>query len=483
MKGISIHIDDSNYYTIDSTSFQSPKKRKPLKSVGRLNNYPLLTPQLRHDPGVDIVEPKVFSPHKTRKGFAPRRIEVERKKRTFKNLDITEQLKANGAIDELIAATKYKGNDSVIAMPLSLFDNLDYESRSNEFWSDLIVQSAPKGLNGRAMRVEYDKEGEMLVYWEKCRVMSADLQKNTFEVVFGEIHNTSELFIKGYHQHKLSDEENIKDSKHHILERIYICFDSEDPKLYCQRISEALSRRKIAQASIALNLYIDCMPIDNLKPLDSEQVTRILNNSINTPDLKRNTSLNTSTILKQYNLNHMRTLNQLVFLNLLTKHMKEIVNANPMSIDPTILPQANDVFPKRQTIVVNSETLFEEKLKAFRFSSLWNKTEAISIMMHIQAQNIHLEASSFFFTPEKTMRLEEFNINQNNHFASFIVSVKETWANAITNSIRHNLKDVKKVRIYWIWKTLFHTFKFILIIRTHEIYSMKGRGQKLIRQI
>ena len=45
-----------------------------------------------------------------------------------------------------------------------------------------------------------------------------------------------------------------------------------DPEIYCRRLSEAVKAKQLIAATVTMNLYVDCMPVDNLKPLDSEQV-------------------------------------------------------------------------------------------------------------------------------------------------------------------------------------------------------------------
>ena len=52
----------------------------------------------RHVVGKTVVEPKVFSPYKSRQGQVPRKIEVERRKRKFAHVDITEVLNKNGVM-------------------------------------------------------------------------------------------------------------------------------------------------------------------------------------------------------------------------------------------------------------------------------------------------------------------------------------------------------------------------------------------------
>lgn len=430
MQGFTVDVE-----TADSSlasAFQSPKvKRAPTQKLSIMSE-PLVGASSRHNPGQDIVEPKVYSPHKRRQGYVPRRIEVERKKRSFAILDLNTELVRMGVIDHLMNSRKSQKTDSVLSMSLSLFDNSDYESRSLEFWDELIAQSFGVGLSARAMHISRDEFQN--ITWQHCRVTKGNAITNRFEVEF-----ESEPAIE-----TKASEVPPSPSKS-TLERIFICFDAESPVDYGNRLADAVRRQNSAASSVILNLYVDCMPVDNLKPLDSEQVNRILSNAINVEVLRQNSLLDTSSLLQQYNLNHMRTLNQLILLNMLRKEFKEVQAVNAFSTDASVFQDVATIFSPRCDIEVQSEMPFEDRMKAFKFSSLWNKLEAISIMMQVQSEDYALEKASFFFTPEKTMRIEEFMMNQQGSLNTLLQTIREGWANAITTSVRQNLKDVKKV--------------------------------------
>jgi len=219
---------------------------------------------------------------------------------------------------------------------------------------------------------------------------------------------------------------------------------AEDPELYCRRLVEAVKSKQLISATVTMNLYVDCMPVDNLKPLDSEQVNRVLVNAINTTKLRANTMLDTSSLLQQYNLNHMRTLNQLIFVNLLHKQQKDVQMVKAVSVDHTLFQHASAVFLPRKDIIVETDSPFEERSRSFKFGSLWNKLESLHILLQIQSDTMNLDKVSFFSPPEKTQRIEEFVMNQQASNNSLVSAVKDTWLNAITGTVRHNLKDVKK---------------------------------------
>jgi len=270
------------------------------------------------------------------------------------------------------------------------------------------------------------------VAWRQCEVVESQEEENKFSVLYKHDDRFKIQSLGGLPEHVVQ------------LEALYVCFDAEDPELYAKRLLDATQLRKRTADSIALNLYVDCMPVDNLKPLDSEQVNRILENAINMTKLRQNSMLDTSSLLQQYNLNHMRTMNQLIFVNLLKNQQKTLEMVRSISVDPGLFQAPSDVFAARRTVNVESDTSMYERSRTFKFSSLWNKMEALYIIYQIQVENIPLDRANFFFVPEKSQRLEEFVTNQGSAGNALSLLVKETWVNGITASVRHNLKEVKK---------------------------------------
>ena len=433
----------------------------------------------RHVVQQAIVEPKVYSPHKTRRGQVPRRIEVERRKRDYGLFDINREMEANGVLSYCCEANRSVTDDvreTMDRLPLSTFDDDEFDSQSIVFWRSLIDESKQSGgLPARAMfirrfprpvaapvpvadeevkGVEEKKdaltEGDEKIKgteevkskflrpdeisWVSCHVMSYDAATSLYTVKA----SPRVPLFKAMAGMPFDPAQLVQ----HV-ERIHICFDAEDPVTYCARLEDAVRRRKTVGSTVSLNLYVDCMPMDNLRPLDSEQVNRILQNAINMDALRKNSSLDTSTVLQQYNLNHMRTLNQIVFVDLLRRQLKnlQLLQAN---FDVSLFPPPSSIFRFNFVVESHAESTLDERMQAFRFASLLNKVEAKNILLHIQHEIYGLKRLTFFASADKTLRVEEFAVNQQGAIAAITQAVKETWLNSITNSVRNNLKDVKK---------------------------------------
>jgi dynein heavy chain len=70
------------------------------------------------------------------------------------------------------------------------------------------------------------------------------------------------------------------------LFRINLLFDSEDPRIFAQRVAQAHSERKYADSKIRYNFFVDCMPQQGLHELDTEQQSRILEQAMASRTLK-----------------------------------------------------------------------------------------------------------------------------------------------------------------------------------------------------
>lgn len=60
------------------------------------------------------------------------------------------------------------------------------------------------------------------------------------------------------------------------IPRIRLLFYAEDPHIFADRIAAAFKSRKICEAELRYNLYIDCMPMDGVGELDQASLKRMI---------------------------------------------------------------------------------------------------------------------------------------------------------------------------------------------------------------
>eukprot|EP01035_Chromulina_nebulosa_P018878 gene18878-24670_t len=172
------NIDTKSNNTINMSLFQiaaivGNHEKVLAKEVFEPNE---ISPAERHEPVVDRVEPKVYSPIKSKPGHLPRRIKVERTKRNYASFDLTNALIKNATINNLLFIRKNKKSQSIDQFPLSWFDNLDYEPQSAEYWAN-IINKTEGGLPARALYtytiVNKDNTEKDVIEWRLCDVIDA----------------------------------------------------------------------------------------------------------------------------------------------------------------------------------------------------------------------------------------------------------------------------------------------------------------------
>jgi len=223
------------------------------------------------------LEPKVFVPYVTRPGHTPRRVAVERKRQFYASQDLTRILQDHGVTSETMVQTGLDENvpmqDLNNILPLTLFDDETYEQYQPTEWIMLGAGNVP----AKTMFA-----GE----WVACTVKSYDEATSLFQIE-----------INGAQDNRT---------------RLEICFDVEDPFQFAKRLAAASAGRKLAEGLIRYNLYVDCMPTDDVADLDSEQVNRIVKIALHSRALQQSEN-DTSQLLNEIHMDYARTMNKIVF--------------------------------------------------------------------------------------------------------------------------------------------------------------------------
>ena len=95
------------------------------------------------------------------------------------------------------------------------------------------------------------------------------------------------------------------------LHRLNVYFIAEDPFVYASRVASAHELRRTVEKQIVRNIYADFMPMEDMKHLDSEQVSRITINASSSRVLK-GAGIPTQSIIQEINMDYTRTMNCIV---------------------------------------------------------------------------------------------------------------------------------------------------------------------------
>ena len=250
------------------------------------------------------------------------------------------------------------------------------------------------GLPAKALQLQADGSG----HWAQCRVMGFNGELEKFEIDW-----------------LASDSPEPR-----YLHRMHICFQAEDPFLFVERVADAHQRRADVESALLYKLYCDCMPSDDLKPLDSEQCNRVLGLALNSKTLRQST-LDTSVLMNEISFDYVRAMNRIV-LGAAAKRAQDPANTStpansasemvrqlkPPKEDPPRPP------PPQGTIQLEQDPgAFRERFSEFLFNSFLTKPEIIKVIVQVKAECLKVyPEKSFFSFVTKTVRSDEFQQQQ-----------------------------------------------------------------------
>ena len=325
--------------------------------------------------GVADPDPKVMEPFLPIPGKPPRKVVIDRQRKLFASLSIEELLLELGInyrdIEENHAAW----------LPLEPFDDLEYDCRLPHEWIELGIDHegnfSPIPAEGLAKNEDGSSEWRpvLVEQWDEAR-----------EVYCGQWDQTGE-YVE--------------------LTRINLLFNSEDPRIFAQRVAQAHQERIYADSQIRYNFFIDNMPTEELSELDPEQISRIIHMATASRYLKSRQNVDTTGIMYEVNQDFSRTMNKIIMEKAL-----ETADSNPDMIPANLeLPEKA---PPRETpyfgMVPIPQHDFPEQFSNFCFKSLYIKEEAIRAMHEIrdECNNLLLENAIFNVYIDKTSRVDEF---------------------------------------------------------------------------
>jgi len=376
----------------------------------------LVSTKPQHKRG-QTVQPKVVVPFEQQPGKLPRRLEIERKTRLYASQDINEMLCSNGVdytqfppeVDHTTGKRSY--------LPLDVFDDLEYEVRSPESW---IVEGTDSdeqcAIEARALMVDSSHVDNGI--FKPCKVIGFNSEERLFTIEWAD----------GRPQSKLP--------------RIHVNFMAEDPVTFVQRVVQAHSSRRTVEGDIRYSLYVDSMPTDEISPLETEQVNRILLLALNTKKL-RQSALDTSSLLKEVNIDYARSMNKIIFDKNLNDpeegQLRNQLNLNAITQDL-----------KREVPYFGVATIpfhdFSRHFSDFCFHSFYTKSEAVIALRNTNIEDLSLvdSMSMFNVSINKSLRLEEYDSMQQTAINVLTAFLKEKWTAAAIKCIKSSMGGTGK---------------------------------------
>lgn len=306
---------------------------------------------------------------------------LRRKRRLFAQQDLSQLLVSEG----------YEARKRASLFKLDIFDNTDYESRLPSQW----VPKTPGVTPTPATVAIFDEQGDCS--WEECIVVDYDEVANTYAVLHPAGAQTEGGAVEGVREPQW-------------VPRINLCFSAEDPFVFAKRHAEAHASRSRAESLLRYNLYIDSMPMEDIPPLSTEQVNRMLGFALNSKKLK-DKLLDTSQLIQEVNIEYARTMNKIAFDEGLKRGHSGC--AAPLLALGETFPKSPPRRAPPKGCVPVAEYDFPQQFSDFSFRTLLTKGEVISALGRVRvecAKVLKMRLFNTYYT--KSLRLDEFEQGQ-----------------------------------------------------------------------
>jgi dynein heavy chain len=501
------------------------------------------------NPNADVpdkaLQPKVFVPHARQTGSAavPRKVAMERKRREF-----AEQTSStSSSIEDLLRArlvdyAAVSGGDMTPAesdstaahcasLPLEAFDSSDYEIRSEKNWISLGVDEVTgqqRGVPAIGLYLNAEGFGE----WRACRAVAWETRPGPpggaatvgkFAVVWmndssnatiggSKMRSSLEGHIAAGRSNAADDTEGkggeFKESDAKIdaelaslvpggngvvsrLLRLHVCFASEDPVNFADRLANAFKKRREAAQLIRYLLYVDCMPIEDGPQLLQKQLNAITNQTLaarslaqihvaytnpsqHPPQLRERASTQYSVLqnlLGEVQTDFVRSMNKVIFDGTVeAMRVAKATGQDPAAAAaaafgasaggvPTDLallatvdvppPTPKAPVPYKALLTIPSHPFAANK-EAFSFITLCSKSEVIQVFQRAATENAKIfhkggaTAGFLVGSPGKPLKLDEYETAQATATHQFATFLREGWAQTTRNMVRASLANVGK---------------------------------------
>lgn len=370
---------------------------------------------------LSIPEPKVHVPFQQEIGAMPRKVVVERQRRLFGEQDLDMLLMSHG-IDMALP-------EPVGTPALASFDDTEYDPRPIAEWA---------GLVGEALQGRYLHRAKPTAHacWRSCTVVSYDPETELFTVLARSADDAPE------------GERELPAAPHQVP-RIELCFDTENPARFAQRLAAAHGVRREASVRLQYELYVDCMPAAEMPQIEKSRMARILALATRgkAGQLSAAQQASRNDVVVEVQAQHARALSSLVLRSL---HAAAVESGDPR----TAAAFAGFVPPPPPPpCAVGASAVCEDvpahncrdRPHGFHFHTMLTTSEVVTASVKVRSEcNKVLELGLFALDLTRTVTHEDFQQMQATHLAQVTPFLREQWPAAIKNAIRTCFKDIGK---------------------------------------
>ncbi|KAF5308293.1 hypothetical protein FQR65_LT06286 [Abscondita terminalis] len=383
---------------------------------------------------VDTFKPMVQMQHDIEPKCLPRNVAIERKRRQYKSKSITACLEAleiepkvivpADVVRKLTVEEKFGLFKTVNYLPLELFDNEDYDSRSPDSWiKHGIVDGVRHPIPGEA-------------YLPVCKKPS--ISKSSVDYL-NHAYKWVNVAITDYNpQTKLWQVLTLDGFQRAFkIPRIYLMFKAEDPVIFAERIKFAIDLRNEVENNIRYEFYLDCMLLTGTPELDQDTLDIIFKLASRNNAVKLKNPDDLEKVEYEVRLIYKRALGEMQFRYNVEKqpHVYRFLNLKPREVP---------VVPEKGKISTGIQN-FRTRLEHFRWMCIWVIPETNRGMKSVVENCMDIESLSLFTVSYgKYGTLEEFVDVQTRTMENVMRYLKHFWLDKVAQHIKVALGDIGK---------------------------------------
>ena len=359
--------------------------------------------------GCAILQPKVNEPFEPIPRRMTRKELVKRVEEDFRNTNVETLLKTKFEIDFSVPDES--------KLPLAFFDDKMYEIFPNDYWmKQALDKNTGKYLKIPAKALIMNKETKT-GKWEKALVIGYDEKNDTFSITLED------------------DEEKVIDN----MPKMFILFDSENPSIFCKRISEAMKLRQKSEEIIKYFYYLKKIPKFEVTELPKDRADKIINKIKQLPNynyIEQFVNSEMNSVSKSY----VFQLNKMMFDNLYFKEKSNELCCLNLKIEEPQLPPVPK-FGKEMLYEDNKEFKYLELEKRFNVNTLLCKKNIIQVLYKIRSLICTMKHTLSLYKVKfnNTVRLDEFIKDEKKNIYDF----KKTLDTMQIQVIKKMLKNLE----------------------------------------
>ncbi|KAJ8259834.1 hypothetical protein GJAV_G00174010 [Gymnothorax javanicus] len=399
---------------------------------------------------------KVQLPFKVQPGELPRKLEIERRRRTYMSYEIDQLLKDMGidSGDLMVrhqrseqgqSGSESHGQPVSNYLPLEVFDNEEFDVRTPGEWLSLGCEDGSpdrKPVPAKALLPSRDDtppaDPQRLRYcWQPVGVLDYDPEKHLYLVhkadCSGRVRD-----VKG-HPVIIHGGQNVTDELQpgqYWVPRIQVNFSAEDPRVFAQRVQWVQRSRERAEALLLYHRSVDCMPVWSGSPaLDPACLSRVKERTLSTPGLRvQELQECVSRLESEISLEYDRTMNRMIF--------DKVVASSPEEFSHITVPQPDPEPVPASGLVPVPDYPFQENRASLIRKSVLTQPEVIQVLCSVRAQCNRVAAMSIFHIPfTKALRLDEYEVAHSQTQSQLQLFLRDSWVPSLCSSIRYSLQD------------------------------------------